>query len=415
MNKLFALVLSGVVTGGLYAMLSSGLVLTYRSIPAQVKERLGRGNAAVAFMRLGNAEDAKVAAEQIGTEHRFVLSQLTDTVGANFVDTDPRQRNTPRLKDATDYQLATTIRSYLQTLAGRSSGLKVAIGKDAFDALTGGGSFDCVFPDGPAISTVKVTVSDSDGASDSNAIDVTVDNVKPSIVLSGSATADEGDTKTYTFAVSDPGQDDHTVTTERGGEVRALDDVDVEFQRGVYTAIMGPSGSGKSTLLHCIAGLDTLTSGQVFLGDTELSALNEKHLTQIRRDKIGFVFQSYNLIPTLTAIENITLPGSLAGRETDPQWLEHVIDIVGLRDRLKHRPRLALLIDGIGATLSAFLSTWSCPRSSRTSRRRGACSSSWLSSPWCTPLARSAPIVCGAPNGGCRCALSVGSTWPTAA
>jgi putative ABC transport system ATP-binding protein len=121
-------------------------------------------------------------------------------------------------------------------------------------------------------------------------------------------------------------------------EVRALDDVDVDFERGAYTAIMGPSGSGKSTLLHCIAGLDTLTSGQVFLGDIELSSLNEKHLTQIRRDKIGFVFQSYNLIPTLTAIENITLPGSLAGRETDPQWLEHVVGIVGLRDRLKHRP-----------------------------------------------------------------------------
>jgi putative ABC transport system ATP-binding protein len=121
-------------------------------------------------------------------------------------------------------------------------------------------------------------------------------------------------------------------------EVRALDDVDVDFERGAYTAIMGPSGSGKSTLLHCIAGLDTLTSGQVFLGDIELSALNEKHLTQIRRDRIGFVFQAYNLIPTLTAIENITLPGALAGRETDPQWLEHVVGIVGLRDRLKHRP-----------------------------------------------------------------------------
>ena len=121
-------------------------------------------------------------------------------------------------------------------------------------------------------------------------------------------------------------------------EVRALDDVDVDFERGAYTAIMGPSGSGKSTLLHCIAGLDALTSGQVFLGDIELSALNEKHLTQIRRDKIGFVFQSYNLIPTLTAIENITLPGALAGRETDKQWLDHVVDIVGLGDRLKHRP-----------------------------------------------------------------------------
>jgi putative ABC transport system ATP-binding protein len=121
-------------------------------------------------------------------------------------------------------------------------------------------------------------------------------------------------------------------------EVRALDDVDVDFERGAYTAIMGPSGSGKSTLLHCIAGLDTLTSGQVFLGDVELSSLNEKHLTQIRRDKIGFVFQSYNLIPTLSAIENITLPAALAGRDTDTEWLDHVVDIVGLRDRLKHRP-----------------------------------------------------------------------------
>jgi putative ABC transport system ATP-binding protein len=121
-------------------------------------------------------------------------------------------------------------------------------------------------------------------------------------------------------------------------EVRALDDVDVEFERGAYTAIMGPSGSGKSTLLHCIAGLDTLTSGQVFLGDIELSSLNEKNLTQIRRDHIGFVFQSYNLIPTLTALENITLPAALAGRDIDNEWLDHVVDIVGLASRLKHRP-----------------------------------------------------------------------------
>ena len=91
-------------------------------------------------------------------------------------------------------------------------------------------------------------------------------------------------------------------------EVRALDGVDVEFERGAYTAIMGPSGSGKSTLLHCIAGLDTLTSGQVFLGDIDLSSLSEKQLTQVRRDRIGFIFQTYNLIPTLTAMENITLP-----------------------------------------------------------------------------------------------------------
>ena len=121
-------------------------------------------------------------------------------------------------------------------------------------------------------------------------------------------------------------------------EVRALDGVDITFDRGVYSAIMGPSGSGKSTLLHCIAGLDTLTSGQMFLGDIELSSLSDKELTQIRRDRIGFVFQAYNLIPTLTAMENITLPMSLAGKPADQEWLEHIVDIVGLRSRLSHRP-----------------------------------------------------------------------------
>jgi putative ABC transport system ATP-binding protein len=121
-------------------------------------------------------------------------------------------------------------------------------------------------------------------------------------------------------------------------EVRALDGVNVNFESGAFTAIMGPSGSGKSTLLHCIAGLDDLTSGQVFLGDLELSAQNEKHLTQIRRDRIGFVFQAYNLIPTLTAGENITLPLALAGRKPDEEWIDKIVDIVGLKARLKHRP-----------------------------------------------------------------------------
>jgi putative ABC transport system ATP-binding protein len=121
-------------------------------------------------------------------------------------------------------------------------------------------------------------------------------------------------------------------------EVRALDGVDVEFERGAYTAIMGPSGSGKSTLLHCIAGLDSLTSGKVYLGDIDLSSLNEKKLTQVRRDRIGFIFQTYNLIPTLTALENITLPMSLAGRDGDKEWIDHIVDTVGLRPRLKHRP-----------------------------------------------------------------------------
>jgi putative ABC transport system ATP-binding protein len=121
-------------------------------------------------------------------------------------------------------------------------------------------------------------------------------------------------------------------------EVRALDDVDVSFERGAFTAIMGPSGSGKSTLLHCIAGLDTLTSGQVYLGDIELTSLNEKHLTKVRRDRIGFIFQTYNLIPTLNALENITLPMALAGRKPDDAWLDRIIDTVSLRPRLSHRP-----------------------------------------------------------------------------
>jgi putative ABC transport system ATP-binding protein len=120
--------------------------------------------------------------------------------------------------------------------------------------------------------------------------------------------------------------------------VHALDGVDVEFQREQFTAIMGPSGSGKSTLLHCIAGLDRLTSGEVWLGALPLGQLSEKELTKVRRDKIGFVFQAYNLIPTLTAIENITLPMSLASRDPDEQWLGRVIDAVRLEDRLSHRP-----------------------------------------------------------------------------
>jgi putative ABC transport system ATP-binding protein len=121
-------------------------------------------------------------------------------------------------------------------------------------------------------------------------------------------------------------------------EVRALDGVTVSFARGVYSAIMGPSGSGKSTLMHCTAGLDTLTSGHVYIGETELGRLSEKELTRLRRDKIGFVFQAYNLVPTLTAYENITLPMALAGRKPDQAWVDSVIDTVGLRPRLKHRP-----------------------------------------------------------------------------
>jgi putative ABC transport system ATP-binding protein len=121
-------------------------------------------------------------------------------------------------------------------------------------------------------------------------------------------------------------------------EVRALDGVSVDFETSRFTAIMGPSGSGKSTLMHCVAGLDTLTSGRVLIGDTDLTTLNDKALTQVRRDKVGFVFQSFNLIPTLDAIENITLPMSLAGRKPDTDWVDQVVATVGLGDRLTHRP-----------------------------------------------------------------------------
>jgi len=120
--------------------------------------------------------------------------------------------------------------------------------------------------------------------------------------------------------------------------VHALDSVDVEFHVSRFTAIMGPSGSGKSTLMHTIAGLDTLTSGQVFIGDTDLGTLNDKQLTLLRRNRVGFIFQAYNLVPTLTAYENITLPLTLAGRKPDRDWLATVVDTVGLGDRLKHRP-----------------------------------------------------------------------------
>jgi putative ABC transport system ATP-binding protein len=120
--------------------------------------------------------------------------------------------------------------------------------------------------------------------------------------------------------------------------VTALDDVTMTFPREAFTVIMGPSGSGKSTLMHCVAGLDALTSGRVYVGDTDLTTLDDKRLTMLRRDQIGFVFQAFNLVPTLTALENITLPSALAGRRPDPAWLETVVATVGLADRLAHRP-----------------------------------------------------------------------------
>jgi putative ABC transport system ATP-binding protein len=120
--------------------------------------------------------------------------------------------------------------------------------------------------------------------------------------------------------------------------VAALDGVTLEVPRAHYTAIMGPSGSGKSTLMHCMAGLDALTSGQVFVGDQDLGDLSEDELTLLRRDRIGFVFQAFNLVPTLNAQENIVLPLSLAGRKPDPEWLDNVVSTTGLADRLTHRP-----------------------------------------------------------------------------
>jgi putative ABC transport system ATP-binding protein len=120
--------------------------------------------------------------------------------------------------------------------------------------------------------------------------------------------------------------------------VRALDDVDIEFEQGRFTAIMGPSGSGKSTLLHTLAGLDTLDEGRVWLGDTELGQLSDRALTVLRREQVGFVFQSFNLVPTLTAEENIRLPLTIAGRRPDAEWFDEVVATVGLADRLHHRP-----------------------------------------------------------------------------
>ena len=121
-------------------------------------------------------------------------------------------------------------------------------------------------------------------------------------------------------------------------EVRALDGVTVEFATGQFTAIMGPSGSGKSTLMHCLAGLDSVTSGEVWLGDVNLAPLGEKEKTRARRDNVGFIFQAFNLVPTLTAAENITLPLDIAGRTVDREWMDLIVQTVGLRDRLSHKP-----------------------------------------------------------------------------
>jgi putative ABC transport system ATP-binding protein len=141
-----------------------------------------------------------------------------------------------------------------------------------------------------------------------------------------------------TVAVAARAEDATKIYGRGDTAVRALDEVTVAFAAGEFTAIMGPSGSGKSTLLHTMAGLDTLTSGHVYIGDIELGALSDKELTLLRRDRLGFVFQAFNLVPTLTAAENIALPMALAGRKPDREWLDVVVDIVGIRDRMSHRP-----------------------------------------------------------------------------
>jgi putative ABC transport system ATP-binding protein len=125
---------------------------------------------------------------------------------------------------------------------------------------------------------------------------------------------------------------------EGSTEVRALDGVSVDFPAGRFTAIMGPSGSGKSTFMHCVAGLDKVTSGRVYIGGTDLGTLSDKQLTLLRRERVGFIFQSFNLLPTLNAAENVELPIALAGSKPDRSWIDRVIDALNLRDRLSHRP-----------------------------------------------------------------------------
>ena len=141
--------------------------------------------------------------------------------------------------------------------------------------------------------------------------------------MSSTAARAEGVTKVY-------GWGDTRVT--------ALDNLSVAFAGGEFTAVMGPSGSGKSTLMHCMAGLDSVTEGSVFIGDQDLSTLSDRHLTKLRRERIGFIFQAYNLVPTLSASENITLPLDLAGTKVDQSWFDSVVETLGVADRLKHRP-----------------------------------------------------------------------------
>src|SRR5262249_46077135 len=147
-----------------------------------------------------------------------------------------------------------------------------------------------------------------------------------------------GNGETAPNAVAARATDAKKIYGEGDAEVRALDGITAEFPKGAFTAIMGPSGSGKSTLLHCLAGLDRPTSGKAYIGDVDLGTLNEKKLTLLRREKVGFIFQAYNLVPTLTAGENITLPLDIAGEKPDDGWVETIVETVGMEQRLSHRP-----------------------------------------------------------------------------
>ncbi|MDQ2961019.1 MAG: ABC transporter ATP-binding protein [Candidatus Dormibacteraeota bacterium] len=154
--------------------------------------------------------------------------------------------------------------------------------------------------------------------------------------MTGPAT--ESDHGSSTFAIAARAETATKVFGRDDARVRALDHLSVDFSSGQFTAIMGPSGSGKSTLLHCLAGLDSLTSGDIYVGETRLGGLSDADLTLLRRERIGFIFQGFNLVPTLNARDNITLPLAIAGKQADPRLMEDVVTAIGLTDRLDHRP-----------------------------------------------------------------------------
>jgi putative ABC transport system ATP-binding protein len=184
-----------------------------------------------------------------------------------------------------------------------------------------------------------LTLADVGGAAESRRDDVDVQTRQKEADMTATPTTTTAATSIATeVAVAARAVDAVKVYGRGPTEVRALDRVTIDFERAHLTAIMGPSGSGKSTLLHCMAGLDTLTSGKVFIGNTDLTTLNDKQLTVLRRDRVGFVFQAFNLVPTLNAEENITLPIALAGRRPDAEWLATLLQALGISDRVRHRP-----------------------------------------------------------------------------